>query len=546
MVDLRRLYISLLFSLVLLTAVAQTPVGGFIERQLSQLALRGERITAELDTARQLYLTTPTDSLAMAIHELEKQSLAIEGAIARLSEQQKAVVEKARSDEQEIVAGDAQPEQPIEVPAEPQEVVTPAPEQAKEQVAVAEDSTEEPDVIIPQEEVTPQEQHTEDKVVVSEELKSLFSTTTRRYALTEQEIDGLINDYGKAYKEIFEALDGYEKATSLSTLEKHYADYQGAVERSSKIADAIADRSDLLFTSKAKAYLMFTDTLGLDSLRADYIALAEQTEATMTEKLAGRCTDLDIAMYPHRLRGTLYLEAMLARHYAPESADSLLKRYEEFDTTHTLFTPWNTPKRSNATFKGVKINKKAKDKAVSSLPTLKIPSEGELYSITVGNYASLPPSTKVFRGATPLYRERREDGRTYIYIGLYPTAKSAQDDIALLRKAGFKQPELVMWRDGIRRDDFVDRSSATTSTSKAAMWRIEIGGISGGALPAEALAVIREKAPRKEISKFSNPDGTTLYTIGIFTKESEAKTLATAIGKASSEISIKVVPVGKK
>ena len=66
MVDLRRLYISLLFSLVLLTAVAQTPVGGFIERQLSQLALRGERITAELDTARQLYLTSPTDSLAMA------------------------------------------------------------------------------------------------------------------------------------------------------------------------------------------------------------------------------------------------------------------------------------------------------------------------------------------------------------------------------------------------------------------------------------------------------------------------------------------------
>ena len=165
---------------MLLTAVAQTPVGGFIERQLSQLALRGERITAELDTARQLYLTSPTDSLAMAIHELEKQSLAIEGAIARLSEQQKAVVEKARSEEQEVVAGDAQPEQPIEVPAESQEVVTPAPEQAKEQVAVAEDSTEEPDVIIPQEEVAPQEQHTEDKVVVSEELKSLFSTTTRR------------------------------------------------------------------------------------------------------------------------------------------------------------------------------------------------------------------------------------------------------------------------------------------------------------------------------------------------------------------------------
>lgn len=520
---------SLFLCALPLCVMAQSGADGFVGRQLSQLSARGERLTEALNGAQQEYQQQPSDSLSKVIYELEKQLSAIENAIARLEAQQQI--------EKEVVV--AEQLAPIVEPIE-KEII---PEEPTLQEKVVEEEE------IPESQPQPQPeiqetQKPQNTVVANEELKSLFTTTSRRYALIEDEIAELIEEYGKVYNTILTSLKGYEDATSLKVLNSHHKEYLAAVERSERIADSIAQRSDLMLTSKTNSYLGFADSLGIDTLRAHYNALAEQTEATMSEKLAGKCTDLDLAMYPHRLRNTIRLEVLLAQDLAPEIADSLMARAESFDTTFTLFTPYGTPKRSNVEFKGVTINKKARERAVSSLPEIKIPSEGELYSITVANYASLPPSTKVFRGATPLLRERREDGRTYIYIGLYPTARSAQDDITLLRQTGFKQPTLVMWRDGIRRDDFVDRHS-TPTTLKAAMWRVEISGATT-VLPTEVLVAIRDKAPRKEISKFNATDGTTLYTVGIFTKENEAKAVANAIRQTADSLSVEVVQVGKK
>ncbi len=550
MVGLRRLYSTLIVCTLALCAYAQDNPTGFIERQLRQLSARAEKIAQMLGNAQDSYVSSPSDSLAMVIHELEKQSLAIEEAMQKLSERQNAIVEPAPQEPQVADTPLPQPEEKqiiampeAEVTTKQTEVQVEQPVEQAEVIAYPEEQAEEPTEVQPIEPI--EECETNKEEFVSEELKALFSTTTRRYTLIENEIAELIGEYAKVYNTILASLEGYEGATSLSTLENYHKEYLAAVKQSKTIADTIADRSDLLFTSKSNSYLMFADTLSLDTLRTKYIAMVEDTERTMSEKLMGRCSDLDIAMYPYRLRNTLRLESWLAQHLAPETADSLATCAEEMDITFTLFTPHSTPKHSNAKFKGVTINKKAKERAVSSLPTIKIPSEGELYSIMVANYASLPPSTKVFRGAEPLYRERREDGRTYIYIGLYPTALSAQEDIALLRKTGFKQPVLVMWRDGLRRDDFVDRNSSATTAKKPAMYRIEISGVVG-TLPSEVLAIIKEKAPRKEISKFTNAEGAVVYTLGIFTSEKEAQTLATAIAKASSALSATVTQIGKK
>ena len=550
MVGLRRYTTSLLLALCALTATAQTPLGGFADRQIQQLTLRGETIRANLEVARCAYEEAPCDSLSQLIHSLEKQASAIASAIQRLETKraEEVVVAPAKEPETPKQANEYAPREEVSEPVE-----EPAAEVAiPEEMGGAEEPIAEPEAITP-EPVEPEQKEIEEvvetietKPLVSDNLKFLFSGAQRRYAFTEREIDTLISEYAGVYEKILESLAGYEKATSLQKLNGHYADYLAGVERASKIADKIADRSDLLFTSKTNAYLGFADSLGLDGLRTKYTALAEHTDSTMTAKFAGKCSDLDLAMYPHRLRTTLLLAAELADYITPETADSLAQRVQNFDTTYTIFNPISTPKRSNAKFSAITIKKNAKEKAVSSLPVLKIPSEGELYSITVANYASLPPSTKVFRGATPLYREQREDGRTYIYVGLYPTANSAQDDIALLRKAGFKQPTLVMWRDGIRRDDYVDRNATTaTATKKPAMYRIEISGAEV-TLPAEALSVIREKAPRKELSKFTNADGAVVYTLGIFTSENEAKTLSSAIKKAAPALTTTLTHIGKK
>ncbi len=520
MVGLRKLYITLAISLLSLPSVAQGNLGGFAERQMRQLSLRAERAQLNLDIARAEYATSPNDSLAMVIHELEKQREAIENAIARIAAVQK---------EEQI----EEPSEPIQEPA-----VQPTPE-----VVVAENVEQEEPNAIEENEDSAESETIVQELIISDNLKALFNTTRRRYALTQSEIDTLVGRYATTYNAIEKALADYDNATSLQKLEGHYGDYLKAVEDADRIANEIADRSDRLFTSKMGAYFGFADSLGIDTLRAHHTRRSEDMEMTMGEKLVGKCSDLDLAMYPHRLRETMFLEAELAQYLEPEIADSLLLMAKNYDCTYTLFAPIGTPKRAQSKFHAITIKKKSKEKAVSSLPTLTIPAEGELYSITVANYASLPPSTKVFRGATPLYREQREDGRTYIYLGMYPTARSAEEDIALLRKAGFKQPTLVMWRDGIRRDDWVERNTSTAP--KTAMYRVEIAGIEG-AMPESVMAIIKEKAPRKEISKYTSSEGVVIYTLGIFTKQSEAQAIATAITKASPSLTATFTQVGKK
>lgn len=516
--------------------VAQSTLGSFAERQRKQLSLRGQQIEQQLSEARQNYATLPSDSLAQLIHELEKQSDAIKAALVRLAPQEEP---------------EATPVPVVAPTTTPTDNDTPATEDMAEEIIDEEPTpvtpteeapmpTEEP--IVPDTLTTADPTPSETTIVVNEELKSLFVTSMRRYKLIEDEITGLIKEYNCQYDTASLNRREYDKATSLQQLDTHYAAYQKALEECRGLANRIVERGDILFESKEKSLMGFADSVGLSSIATQHTILAEDMEGKMIEKLSGNCTDTDLALYPYRLKSTIELEQTIAQHIAPEEVAELDKQLASIDSTQTLYAPIDEPERSNAKFAAVKVDKRTKHKAVSALPQLKIPSKGELYSITVANYASLPTSTSVFRNATPLYRERREDGRTYIYLGLYPTARSAQDDIAYLRKIGFKQPTLVMWRDGIRRDDFVDRHS-TPAKPKVAMFRVEINGAEAG-LGTALTEVIKATAPRKEISKFST-NGTTTYTIGIFTKEEEAQALANALRKADATVAASVVQIGK-
>lgn len=508
----------------------QNTLGSFAERQTRQLTMRRERVQQTLAELRNSLQQTPCDSTARIVYELEKQCDAIDAAIEKLAAQntQPTTSQELSTTTETPLANE---ETTVDTVPPTPEVELPIQQPAQEEQTPF-DTTAEPS------------EKTDNKPNISNNLKSLFTTASRRYALIEKEIDGLIGSYATCYHNAEIALDGYAKSTSLQTLEQHYADYLTSLENGEKVAREIISRSDRLIESKLNSYIGFADSLGM-AVQDEYNEKMAAIEDAMYEKFNGKCSNTDIAIYPHRLHQTLLFEIELAEHIAPEMTDSLRVKAENYDFTSTLFAPIGQPKRSDIKFAAVKVDKKSKHIAVSALPQIKIPSQGELYSITVANYASLPTSTKVFRNVKPLYRDRREDGRTYICIGLYPTALSAQDDIAYLRKLGFKQPELVMWRDGIRRDDYIDRSKPTTSGNKPAMYRVEISGVTGGALPEEVIGIIRQTAPNKEISKFT-ADSNTIFTVGIFTKESEAHKLASAIGADNSGVTATVSRIGKK
>jgi hypothetical protein len=76
-------------------------------------------------------------------------------------------------------------------------------------------------------------------------------------------------------------------------------------------------------------------------------------------------------------------------------------------------------------------------------------------------------------------------------------------------------------------------------------YRIEINGVDS-ALNPTVLQAIRQTAPGKEISKFNAADGTLVYSVGNFKKESEARALASAITSADASLSVTVVEFERK
>lgn len=454
----------------------------FAERQLKQLTIRSERVANNLATAREAFEATPTDSLAMLIFELEKQQTAIATAIERIT------VAQAKADTLEV------------------------------------ESNEPP-------KLSNEEEH----------IKMMFNTSTRRYALIENEIEGLIDEYSEVYGNAKQAIEAHDVAATMTEANRHHKTYTAGVAKMKTLADEIADRSDRLFISKRNAYIGFADSLGMVEERDYFVKSEEEVEASMTEKLKGECTDMDVAMYPYRKAVLMNLEVKIARRLNGKAwADSLVQKMAAINPDMGKFMPLDSPKRSKARFADVEFGKQRYG-SVADIPKINIPDDGELYSILLGNYASMP-SLKSFRGASPLYTERREDGRTYVYVGLYPTIQSARGGVEKLRSAGFKQPTIVMWREGIRRDDWVDRSATPTSTST--FYRLEIVGPADG-LPTGIMEAIKSKAPNKEISRYTASSGEVVYTVGIFTKRVQADAVLAAVQAADSSVNAKITEIKK-
>jgi len=367
----------------------------------------------------------------------------------------------------------------------------------------------------------------------------MFNIAVRRYGTIEQEVDGLLDDYATFHNQAKEASQKYADARNMAQSNKYYNASTDMISRAKQQADKFADRSEGFLRSKEATYLKIADTLGLASLKNDYLAKSHDTESLLPE-IMGRYSDPDIAMYPMRKADLMYLEVKLARELSPESkVDSLLRRMAAIKPSTTMFEPLQKISRADAQFAEAIVRKQPKYAKASSIPAISVPREGEIYSILLGTYSQLPPMSAL-HNAAPLFSERREGGKTSIYAGLYPTAAAAADGIALMRKIGFKQPTVVMWRNGIRRDDYVDRTSV--STERLVLYKVQIGT---NTLSDELRQAISKAAPRKEISKVTADDGSVNYTVGTFGKKSEADALIKALKAIDSSLGLETIEIVK-
>lgn len=455
-------------------------------RQQRRLQLRAEQVSERLARSREAYNTMPSDSLALEVSSLEYQYLLI--------------VERSRTVRNELAKADS-----LIAAAELALKVEQSAMQQKTNV-----STQNPS-------------------------HDRFRAIETLFADDEKLIPLLVESYRSIHGQATDILESYRSARNLADADSAGKLYAHLTAKAKNVADSIAYKWDDISLEKSNALVDLADSLGLSNLKEDYAVAAHRSEQQM-EEFVKRYSDGDVAMYPLRKRDLIDFERRIAAAIGlSDVADSLAQVATQLNEEEYRFEPLRSIQTPVAEFEESVIATPARYKSTKSIVEVPVPTKGYVFSILLGSFKE-EPQIGVFRSAAPLFSERRPDGRTYYYTGLYPTEFSTADAVARLRNAGFKNPTVVMWYKGIRRDDF----TPTVGTPKSTIYKVEITG-ADSILPEQVLEIVRQEADGKELSKSLASDGTYTFTVGQFTKRKTAEALAKSIGKLMKSKVIEIV-----
>ena len=163
------------------------------------------------------------------------------------------------------------------------------------------------------------------------------------------------------------------------------------------------------------------------------------------------------------------------------------------------------------------------------IPDCVIYEYGVVYRILLGTY-KYKQSASIFRNASPLYVEQLEDGRFSYYAGGLHNKAEAEAAVEVMKKKGFRSPQIVEWYDG-RKTNLSDMDEGEAITYRLS--------ITGGELDDTVRDVISTMAEDCQISKL----GEGAFSLGNFVNRALAERVAQAVAKCDEKLSVEVVEI---
>ena len=243
------------------------------------------------------------------------------------------------------------------------------------------------------------------------------------------------------------------------------------------------------------------------SLEADLLALSQSTTAA-------------VAKLQHIELDFLSRGIIIANEFAEEQAQPTANKGNAPQFAFAKNNIGNTPD-----FKFEKIEPKVdlefKILPVSVIADLSTIPDGLVYHIQLMT-TTRKASVKSLKGMSPVFERHLPSGKYTYSAGLFYSYAEALKSLNVVRKKGFPSAMITAYNNG---------KSLTTKNAKELeqknnnIYRVTIAGYD--VLPAEALAVIREKTSR-DIAKAAI-NGVMKYVIGPFGSKSQADELAAAL-----------------
>ena len=331
-------------------------------------------------------------------------------------------------------------------------------------------------------------------------------------------------NYTANYLKIKTLYDKYLVAQSEAEAESVYADMAGVMDENMILNRQLQKLWAEVYDQKVYVYSYFLEKEG----REDILQLVEnQMAEARQEKLNSidNCVSESVADYclqkPIALNYEMYVAKLLNLTSAMDSLSAAARVVRKVDYRMPKI---DFERRSFVDYAPIEFSSRSPYDAQNPIPECVVYEYGTIYRILLGTY-KYKQAVNIFRGASPLAIETLEDGRFSYYAGGHNTRAEADKAVEIMKKKGFRNPEIVEWCDG-RKTNLSDVNGGEPIT-----YRIEI---KGGELDDMIHEVIETMAAESQIAEES-------FIVGIFDSKAIAERLAQAIAKCNESLDVKVV-----
>ncbi|MFI3316969.1 MAG: hypothetical protein SNF93_05320 [Rikenellaceae bacterium] len=351
-------------------------------------------------------------------------------------------------------------------------------------------------------------------LIKSEELESKAQELSNTYIINHDNMLSLSRSYSSTPLQS-DAIDIKTKFDSLSM-----ANVQ--------ILEQLGDTWGYIYDNKSFAYSLLMELLGFDDVLQQEAELMRASQAEISSKMDSNGAE-ELLQYQIQKSSMVEFEILVAQKLGLEKVTrSLSALSDKLSASQVALLPkLSIEERLFILYEPIEFVTKPLYTASNPVPQTVIYEKGVIFRLYVGSFQA-KQTVATFRNTTPLSCMLNDKNRYCYYIGGFETLEQAEEGQALLKKRGFRAPQIVVWSDGRERNLTTDPLPLSSS------YRLEI--IEASTLPQGATQVVSRVAPSSSISKV----GTDKFIIMSLQRSSQADSLANELRAIDPELKISI------
>ena len=362
------------------------------------------------------------------------------------------------------------------------------------------------------------------KSIEPDDLKLLIQLQGKEAAVREY-----ATTYVKNYNNIKTLYDKYLQATTEADAEALYAEMATSMDENFVLERQLAKAWSEIYDHKIYVYSYFLEK----ESREDILEITESMmmEARQQKLLSvDNCASESLADYclqkPVALNYEMYVAKLLNLTSSIDSLSSASRAVRQIDYRLPMI---DIERRSFVNYEPIEFSSRSPYNSTNPIPDNVVYEYGTIYRILVGTF-KYRQQPSIFRGASPLYVEAREDGRFSYYVGGLRTRDEAESAMEVMKKKGFRDPQIVEWCDGIK------TNLSKEEDGERITYRISI---TNGSLSDMVREVISTMAEGCQLSRLAEDN----FLVSSFASCAVAERVANAISKCDETLKVEVQEV---